>query len=393
MQQPEGFEEYFGAGFVLKLQKALYGLKQAGHQWHRKLDSVMQTMDFKLVHCDNSIWVYQKDDVRIIVPVYVDDMIIASKTTAQYLHVKDELEKHFKVKELGPTSFLLGVHIERDRSKRLLTLSQCQYIIDTLNRFELGNLSEVTTPLPPGHQLSKSMAPKNNEERAFMRDVPYRQLVGALMYLAVATRPDIAHLVGVLARFSADPGPIHWKALKHLCRYVQGTKDYKLSYAPDPCQSEMFLTFADADFGGDVDSKRSTSSMVVKMGTGAISWRSRLQTIITLSTTEAEYISAVAAAQEIVWLRNLFSELGYETQSASTLYLDNQSAIAVSRNPDHHGRMKHLDLRHYWLRDVCKAGVIDVKYLPTKSMPADIMTKTLSRPSVVDMKEMLGLRD
>lgn len=213
MQQPEGFEEYFGAGFVLKLQKALYELKQAGHQWHRKLDSVMQTMDFKLVHCDNSIWVYQKGDVRIIVPVYVDDMTIVSKTTAQYLHVKGKLEKHFKVKELGPTSFLLGVHIERDRSKCLLTLSQHQYIIDTLGHFELGNLSEVTTPLPLGHQLSKSMAPKNNEECAFTKDIPYRQLVGALMYLAVATHPDIAHSVGVLARFSADPGPTHWKAL------------------------------------------------------------------------------------------------------------------------------------------------------------------------------------
>ena len=111
-----------------------------------------------------------------------------------------------------------------------------------------------------------------------------------------------------------------------------------------------------------------------------------------MSTTEAEYISAVAAAQEIVWLRNLFSELGYETQSASTLYLDNQSAIAVSRNPEHHGRMKHLDLCHYWLRDICKASIIDVKYLSTKSMPVDIMTKTLSHPSVMDMKEMLGLR-
>lgn len=236
------------------------------------------------------------------------------------------------------------------------------------------------------------MAPKNNEERAFIKDVPYRQLVGALMYLAVATCLDIAHLVEVLAHFSTDLGPTHWKALKHLCCYVQGTKDYKLSYAPDPCQSEMFLTFADVDFGSDMDSKHSTSGMVVKMGTGAISWRSQLQTIITLSTTEAEYISAVAAAQEIVWLCNLFLELGYETQSTSTLYLDNQSAIAVSRNPEHHGHMKHLDLHHYWLRDVCKASIIDVKYLLTKSMPADIITKTLSHPSVMDMKEMLGLR-
>ena len=116
------------------------------------------------------------------------------------------------------------------------------------------------------------------------------------------------------------------------------------------------------------------------------------QSILSLSTTEAEYISAVAAAQEIIWLRNLFKEIGYEIKGASTLYLDNQSAIAVSRNPEHHGRMKHLDLRFYWLRDVCKAGLIDVKYLPTRQMSADILTKTLARPTVVEMCGLLGLR-
>ena len=132
--------------------------------------------------------------------------------------------------------------------------------------------------------------------------------------------------------------------------------------------------------------------MVVKMGTGAISWSSKLQSILTLSTTEAEYISAVATGQEVLWLRNLFREIGYEIKGASTLYLDNQSAIAVSRNPEHHGRMKHLDLRFYWLRDVCKAGLIDVKYLPTRQMPADILTKTLARPTGVEMCGMLGLK-
>ena len=132
--------------------------------------------------------------------------------------------------------------------------------------------------------------------------------------------------------------------------------------------------------------------MVVKMGTGAVSWSSKLQAILTLSTTEAEYISAVAAGQEIIWLRNLFSEIGYYIKGASILYLDNQSAIAVSKNPEHHGRMKHLDLRHYWLRDVCKAGLVDVRYIPTKSMPVDILTKTLPKASVADSRVMLGLR-
>ena len=392
MQQPEGFEDRSGPGFVLQLKKALYGLKQAGHQWHKKLDSVMTEHGFSLVRCDNSIWVYKKQDVHVIVPVYVDDMTVACKRTAQYETLLKELRKHFKVKELGPTSHLLGVHIQRDRKNRRLTLSQSQYIQDTLNTFGLGSVRPVSTPLDPGAKLSKEQAPKDAEEVAFMRTVPYSQLVGALMYLAVATRPDIAHSVGVLARFSANPGPAHWTALKHLCRYLQGTKDYKLTYEPDPQQGETFSTFADADYGGDVDSRRSTSGMVVKMGSGAISWASKLQPVVTLSTTEAEYLSAVSAGQEILWLRSLFSEMGFEIKGASTLHLDNQSAIAVTRNPEHHGRMKHLDVRYLWLRDYVKAGHISVGYIPTASMPADIMTKALPKASVEAMRRMLGLR-
>ncbi|THG96006.1 hypothetical protein EW145_g7863 [Phellinidium pouzarii] len=142
----------------------------------------------------------------------------------------------------------------------------------------------------------------------------------------------------------------------------------KLTYAPDPHAPELFTTFSDADHGGDEDNRWSTSGMVVKMGTGAISWASQLQTIVTLSTTEAEYISAVQSGQEIIWLCNLLTEFGYEFTGPSTLYMDNQSALAVARNPEHHGRMKHLDLQHYWLRDVVEAGHIDIKYLPTKSM-------------------------
>ena len=319
-------------------------------------------------------------------------MTITCKTQTEYVQLVNKLKKHFKLKELGPLSSLLGVSIERDCSRHLLTLSQRQFTIDTLERFGLRDCSSVSTPLDPGVRLSKDMAPKNDDERQYMQTVPYAQLVGTLMYLAVATRPDITHAVGVLARFSANPGPMHWKALKHLCRYVQGTKDIKLCYEPDPQQQELFTTYADADYGGDSDSRRSTSGMVVKMGSDAISWASKLQPVVTLSTTEAEYISATAAGQEILWLRNLFSELGFAVKGASTLHLDNQSALAVTRNPERHGRMKHLDLRYYWLRDAVKAGLIDVRYISTKDMPADIMTKALSRGVVEEMRRMLGLR-
>lgn len=220
--------------------------------------------------------------------------------------------------------------------------------------------------------------------------MPYINAVGALAYLAVATRPDIAYAVGVLVRFSKNPGKRHWRAVKHLFRYLKGTLDLKLTYSPSSSR-ELFSTFTDADHGGNPDNGRSTSGYVIKMGTGAVSWSSRLQSIVTLSTTEAEYVAAVSAAQEILWLRNFLTELGYSFSSPSTLYIDNQSALSVAKNPEHHGRMKHLDLRFYWLRDEVASGKIGLAHLRTDVMPADGMTKALVKAKVENMVRLLGL--
>ncbi len=170
---------------------------------------------------------------------------------------------------------------------------------------------------------------------------------------------------------------------------TKGTIDLKLTYAPDHSK-DRFTTYSDADFAGDHDSKRSTSGYVVKMGSGAVSWASRLQTIQTLSTTEAEYVSAVAAAQEALWLRNLMSELGFAVEKIP-LCMDNQSAIQVAKNPQHHGRMKHLDLRYYWLRHTVASGVISLHYIPTADMPADCLTKAFSKPKMEAARRQLGL--
>ena len=226
-----------------------------------------------------------------------------------------------------------------------------------------------------------------------MQSVPYLQAVGALMYLAVATRPDISYTVGVLARFSKNPGMAHWKAVKHLFRYLKGTLDYKLTYAPDPTTNELFTTFTDADHAGNPDNGRSTGGYIVKMGTGAISWCSKLQTIVALSTTEAEFVAAVSAGQEILWLRNLFTELGYTVPTSSPLWTDNQSALSVAKNPEHHGRMKHLDLRFYWLRNEVEKGTISIHHLRTDEMPADVLTKPLARVKLLGMAHRLGLRN
>ena len=390
MQQPEGFIEK-GKDWYWLLKKSLYGLKQAPRCWHKKLNQALEEMGFNRIICEHSIWIYHRDDTRIIIPVFVDDMTIVSKSQAAIQKVKDELQSHFKLRDLGPTTWLLGVEITRNWEQHSISLSQHQYVLDLLERFKLSDCNTVSTPLDPSVKLSLSMCPQSSSDIEEMKSIPYLQAVGSLMYLAIATRPDIAYAVGVLARFNQNPSMQHWKAVKHVFRYLKGTLDYKLTYSPDPTSTELFTTFSDADHAGNPDNGRSTSGYVVKMGTGAISWSSKLQGIVALSTTEAEYVAATTASQEILWLRNLFHELGYSLSSPSTLFIDNQSALAVAKNPEHHGRMKHLDPRFYWLRNEVEKGTITPIHVRTDAMVADIMTKALGRVKVIDMIPKLGL--
>ncbi len=206
--QPEGFEQG-GPEWVCRLLKAIYGLKQAGRMWHIKLDKVFQEIGFSRIKCDHSIWIWRKGDTRIIIPVFVDDMTIVAKDKTSIQWVKDELAKHFKLHDLGPTSWLLGVHIQRNRANRSITLSQRQYILEMLEQYGFADCSDIKTPMDPGCRLSTTQSPQTQEEKDYMAKVPYINAVGALMWLAVCTRPDIIYSVGVLCCFNSNPGVAH----------------------------------------------------------------------------------------------------------------------------------------------------------------------------------------
>ena len=181
-----------------------------------------------------------------------------------------------------------------------------------------------------------------------MIDMPYGNAVGTLLYLATSTRPDISFTVATLCRFIANPSVKHWNTVKHLLRYLQGTKDTQLVYRRDLFDPRnIFTAYCDADHAGNVDNGRSTGGYALLIAGAAVSWSSRLQTITALSTTEAEYVAAVDAGKEVAWMRQLLHEFGFTLSGPSTLAMDNQSAISVAKNPEHHGRMKHLDLRFY----------------------------------------------
>jgi len=230
------------------------------------------------------------------------------------------------------------------------------------------------------------------EEQEKMRGIPYLSAVGSLQYLATMTRPDIAFAVSYLGRFNHNPGLQHWAAVKHLFRYLKGTAGYKLVYKGSD-DEELFRTYSDASHGDCKETGRATGGYVSLVCGGAIGWSSKRQSFVTLSTTEAEYVAAVEAGKEIMWMRNILSEFGHIIPFPSTLCVDNKSGIQVAKNPEHHGRMKHLDLRFYWLRDAVEAGSINPVYVPTTQQLADILTKPVAVSVVEFAVPFLGLRE
>ncbi|KAJ3474117.1 hypothetical protein NLI96_g12642 [Meripilus lineatus] len=391
MQQPEGFERG-NPGDVVRLVKGLYGLKQAGRLWNQKLHSVLLQMGFKRLKSDASVYLFIRDDVRVIIPIFIDDITLAGRSVASIKAVIAELATHFKLRDLGPSSYLLGIEITRNRSLRSLSLSQRQYIINTLTTFSMFDCNPVSTPMDPGLSLSAADGPQTDSERQEMSTIPYINAVGALMYLSTCIRPDISYTVHKLARFNTNPGMAHWKAVKHLFRYLKGTMDLTLTYSPNPHSTELFRTFSDADHAGEVDSRKSTGGFVVMIGTGAVSWSSKLQSMVGLSTTEAEFVAGNEAGKELMWIRNLLTEIGYTFDGPSTLFMDNNSAISVAKNPTHHSKMKHVDLRLHWLRDMVESGYISPVHLSTHDMPADLLTKALPRVKVQQFRGLMGLQ-
>jgi hypothetical protein len=246
MQQPNRFAKREST-WVARQLTGLYSLKQGHRKWFRSLEEVLVELSFVHFRSDPSVFIWKKDGVKVIVPVFVDNITLVSKLKEKIAEIKGLLAQLFKLHNLRPTLFLLGVQIDCERSARTLHLSQRQYTLDLLDCFGFADCSPVSTPLDPGLRLNMSHCPQTPEDNNFMRHKPYVSAGGALMYLAIATRPNIAHTVGVLCRFMSKPGPAHWKAAKHLFRYLCGSVNYCLTYAPDSSSLQLFTTYSDTD--------------------------------------------------------------------------------------------------------------------------------------------------
>lgn len=203
---------------VCLLRKALYGLKQSGRQWYDKLDRRLRELQLKPLDTDPCVYMHKEEDKLTLIAIYVDDLILASNDERKTLELKEELSKCFKMKDLGQLRYCLGIEFEQNEKENTICLSQRKYIQDLLERFNMEDCKPAATPVNMGLKLSKDMQPKTEEERRKMEGIPYRRLVGSLMYAATSTRPDIAYIVSALSQFNENYGEEHWKAAKRVLR-------------------------------------------------------------------------------------------------------------------------------------------------------------------------------
>ena len=385
MKQPEGFVEKQKEHLVCKLKHSLYGLKQSPRCWNSVLDVQLKRMGFEQSSSDPCIYTLS-GGATFIIGVYVDDIILAGKDRQQMEEIKGMLAKTFDIKDLGELKYFLGVKIRVNHKIGTVWIGQPMYIENVLKKYGMENAKAISTPVDVGTKLVKAAT-----DSEFIDPVLYQSAVGSLLYLSTKTRPDIAYAVNSVARFSSNPTKQHWMAVKRIFRYLRGTTNLGLLYKKS--SSNELIGFSDADWGGDVKDFRSTSGYCFEIGGTIVSWRSKKQSCVALSTAEAEYMALSSAAQEAVWLRELCKDLNSELSNPTVIFEDNQAAIKMAKNPQYHGRSKHISIKYHFIREQVSSNLIELRYCRTDDMIADIFTKGLSTTKFIKLRDMAGIKD
>lgn len=326
VEQPKGYVKG-DSNLVCLLLRALYGLKQSPREWYFTLREFLLSQGFKHTEFDHSLFV--NEETGIIVSVYVDDIqIFDPKGSKHVTALKSELHKRFAMTGLGPSVAYLGIEIRRNRRNRTVRITQTAYLKKVLARFGMTKCASAPTPMVAGTQLEEELV--DQATPAVIKE--YQSMVGSLMYPMIQTRPDICHAVTILSRYNHNPNAKHIAAVKRVIRYLKGSMDYGITYGTD----SALTGYTDADWASDTETRRSLGAYVFLLYGGAVSWTSKRQQSIALSSCEAEYMAQTQAAKEAIWLTRLLSELdvGFGLPTKPVLIkADNQGAIALTEDP------------------------------------------------------------
>jgi hypothetical protein len=390
MEQPEGFITPGQENKVCLLQKAIYGLKQASRAWNLQIHTVLAGLGFTHAYSDAGVYVYigrsQDGEGIIIIILYVDDLTLLGDSSKEISRIKITLSKRFDMTDLGEIDSYLAVRITRDRSLKRIDMDQTRYIAEIVRRFGMADANPTRTPLPAGADAHLALY----DGQATPKEIKYyQQIIGSLMYVQIATRPDIAFAVARLAQYASNPSPQHLRLAKYILAYLKGTQDLKLRY--DGARGDGLHGYSDSSLGDYPEDSHSTSGYVYLLANGAISWSSRKQKTVAQSTTHAEYMALTDAGNQAAWYESLFTELGYEVADPIPLHGDNKGAIDLALNPVTGRRSKHIAIKHHAIREYVERGLVDLIRTPTGDMLADGLTKSLGRVLFEDFVKGLGL--
>lgn len=402
MLVPEGYRTG-REGMVCKLRKALYGLKQAPRNWYLLVSKFIgDVLGFKSTVSDPCLFRRRSATGRLMLLfLFVDDFQVSfhEEDRPEWNKYKGKLVARFNTKDMGPSTWILGMHITRDRKARTITLDQELYVTKALEKFGLEQCKKVSTPEIVGHahDTSDTSLDRPADKQRYM------ELAGTIMYAAISTRLDVAHAAHWLCCFMQNPTQRHMVAAERVLRYLSGTRDVGLVFGSrngdtvgdSRGRGQMQVdtcAYADADWANDKTDRRSITGWVSKLNGDAVSWASKKQRVVGLSTCEAELYAEAAAIQEVLWLRGLLKELGLYTRTGTTVYGDNQSTIAVSANGIKGERTKHVDVKYHFVTETVERGDVVLKWIPTTEQQADIFTKALAAPVFENLRKQLMTR-
>ena len=387
MNQPPGYEQSLDSEYkmVCKLNKSIYGLKQSGRNWNKLFHSFLVEKGFRQSLHDACLYTFTENLLIAIILIWVDDILMAANTDTSLNTIKKNFVRKFRMKDLGPISCFLGIRFTQEEGK--ITMDQTEYLRSKLKKFKMDACKPRSTPCELGGYPTEDEEPYENNPL-------YREMVGSLIYAATCTRPDLSWVVSKLSQRLSNPRQVDFVMLKHVFRYIQGSVENRLTFSKTSNPLKL-CAYSDSDWASSKGDRRSTTGYYFGLTTQgpAVSWKTRKQATVALSSCEAEYMALCDTAKECIYLSNVFKGLMniFKTQvhEPVIIHVDNQGAIALGKNPVHHERSKHIDIKYHFTRECVTNKKVELTYVPSGDNTADLFTKAASRVKLLKFQKSL----
>lgn len=390
LEIPDGVEiKNSRADSVFKLNRSLYGLNQAPKAWNDVFNEFVTSVGLKRSEMDECLYYGKIDDAVTYLVVYVDDVLISSASYDVVEKMKNKLSDRFKVKQLTGVRSFLGINIVYDRSNGVLKMNQRNLIKKVVERFNVSDAVNVKTP------IEKNLCISLDKDTPKMTSKPYKQLLGCLMYVMLATRPDLCYAVSYFGQYQNCATDEHFNYLLRVLKYLKSTKNYDLVYRRNYSSvenSNPLEVFVDADWANCLDTRHSVSGCCFKLFNDVITWKSSKQTLVTLSSTESEFVSLCSAVSEVLWMKNLLLEIGIDVRCPIIIREDSQSCIKfIKRKNWNTKRSKHIDVKYRFVKEKFENNIIDLIFVESGDQLADMFTKGLERVKFERFVRLLNL--